>query len=75
MKIGNIIINTSKKIRRKIIQHPDFIEQNNYDFIRLSQIYSCRLFGLCIYRTESVYVNETREIKYDALKLNDDVIH
>lgn len=59
MIVGNIVIKRARTIRKRIQN------RNSKDKIlleRMLQIYNCRLFGLCIYRTENDYIKMKQRI-------------
>ena len=60
MKIGNIIINRSSKIRKILLKKPSKSMQSTWQ--DLMQIYSCRIFGFCVYRDLPTYRKEYKKI-------------
>jgi len=50
MIIGNIIIKRSKTIRKNLKKYK--IISDSQKWLRVLEIYECRIFGLCIYRNE-----------------------
>lgn len=70
MKIGIYYIKSAKSIRKSITSKlkeisKDYVisdETQKQHLIRLLQIYSCRFFGVCFYREEYVFKNETNDI-------------
>lgn len=59
MVIGKYVINSSKKIKNRILNRKSI---NHDDLIRMIQIYNSRIFGLCFYRTEIEYQKDHKKL-------------
>jgi len=59
----NIIIHKASEVRKVLVKMRDGkVDGDKILWLRLSQIYSCRIFGLCIYRNEATYKQESKKI-------------
>lgn len=63
MRIGEHIIRRSSVIRKKLIKWPE--EMGSHTYWAVLQIYQCRIFGLCHYRT----TDSDRKLHEKFLKL------
>jgi hypothetical protein len=59
MVIGKYVIRKARTIKNRLINRK---RGNDEDVTRLLQIYSCRIFGVCFYRTDTEFYKEKKEI-------------
>lgn len=62
MRIRNFIIHRASTIKLQLIGEIMKQDVKRTNFIRLMQIYECRLFGVCIYREEHCFNKLKKEI-------------
>jgi hypothetical protein len=59
MQIGNYIIRRSKTIKKLLLNSDN---PKLMPFIRIMQVYQCRIFGFCFYRSEASYEKLRKEV-------------
>ena len=59
MIIGKYVIRKARTIKNKLINRQCGSDE---DITRMLQIYNCRIFGICFYRTESEFHKEKHQI-------------
>ena len=57
--MNKLIVRKAKTIRKIIVEKPITINDLLLDM--MIQIYECRIFGLCVYRTEASYKKQKNE--------------
>jgi len=74
MKIGKIIIRKSSDVRNILINNLSI--GSSKEFVRVFQIYQCRIFGLCIYRKSIGTIKDDilEEFRNTGLKYQIEVI-
>jgi hypothetical protein len=59
VKIGNYILRRSSTIKKRLINTK---RKDKIVIARTMQIYQCRMFGVCFYRSENSYEKLKKEI-------------